>query len=101
MDFTYRIKNLPKNFPKDRRVLPINVGGCLYNYPMNEKLEALKTEILDLMKEIELAGISGSTDDPNGDPRLFRIGNLLTIFDTFYHKEYVEFAYEHFVIPEK
>lgn len=67
---------------------------------MNEKLEALKIQILDLMREIELAGISGRIDDPNADPRLFEMGNLLTIFDVFYHKEYVEFAKEHFTYPE-
>ena len=68
---------------------------------MNEKLEALKIQILDLMDEIKAAGISGSTDDPNADPRLQKIGNLLTIFDVFYHAEYVEFAKEHFEYPGK
>ena len=72
----------------------------MYNYPMNEKLEALKDQILALKLEIENARISGRIDDPNADPRLQEIGNLLTIFDVFHHAEYVEFAYKHFVISE-
>ncbi len=62
--------------------------------------EQLGQRILDLMAECNANGIEGKTDDPNADPRLFEIGNLLTLFETFYHKEYVEFAYKHFVIEE-
>ena len=72
----------------------------MYNYPMNEKLEALKDQILALKLEIENARISGRIDDPNADPRLFEIGNLLTIMEVFYYKDYVEFVNQHFVYPE-
>jgi hypothetical protein len=62
--------------------------------------EELGNKILALMAECNAQGIEGNTADPNGDPRLFEIGNLLTLFETFYHKQYVEFAYKHFVIEQ-
>ncbi len=53
--------------------------------------EELGNKILALMAECNAEGIEGNTADPNGDPRLF---------ETFYHKQYVEFAYKHFVIEQ-
>jgi hypothetical protein len=62
--------------------------------------EQLGQRILDLMAECNANGIEGNTADENADPRLQEIGNLLTMFDVFYHKDYVEFAHKHFVIGE-
>lgn len=60
--------------------------------------EELGNKILALMAECNAEGIEGNTADENADPRLQEIGNLLTLFETFYHKEYVDFAYANFVI---
>lgn len=62
--------------------------------------EELGNKILALMAECNELGIEGNTADENADPRLQEIGNLLTMFDVFYHAEYVEFATKHFTFSE-
>lgn len=59
----------------------------------------LETELLDLMASVDADKLNGTTDDPDGDPRLFRIGNILTILETFAWQDYKRIVIAHFNVP--
>ena len=62
---------------------------------MNE----IETEIRTLMAEVEAEEIHGSTDDEDGDPRLFRIGNLLSLLQVVDWEAYKRLVLDKFNVP--
>lgn len=74
-----------------------NVGGCMYNYPMNEKSIALQEKILATKAILEAENFTGSTEDENPDPRLTEMMNDLLILEVFYFQDYRNLVNTHFV----
>jgi hypothetical protein len=62
---------------------------------MNE----LETELYDLMASVEADKVNGNTADENGDPRLFRIGNILTMLEVFHWEDYKRIVIAKFNVP--
>lgn len=52
----------------------------------------LETEIYSLMAEVEAENINGNSTDENADPRLERIGNLLTLIQVVDWEAYKRLA---------
>jgi len=52
----------------------------------------LETEIYELMAECEAEGIKGNSTDENADPRLERIGNILTLLQVLDWEAYKRVA---------
>ncbi len=75
----------------------LNVGGCMYNYAMNEKSLALQELILATKAELEAEHFTGSTEDENPDPRLTEMMNNLLILEVFYFQDYKNLVNTHFV----
>jgi hypothetical protein len=62
---------------------------------MNE----IETEIRSLMAECEAEGVKGNTADEEGDPRLFRIGNLLSLLQVVDWEAYKGLVIDKFNVP--
>jgi hypothetical protein len=62
---------------------------------MNE----LETELYDLMAQAEAEGLKGSTTDENADPRMERIGNILTLLEVFHWEDYKRIVIAKFNVP--
>jgi hypothetical protein len=60
---------------------------------MNE----LETELLSIKAELEAENFKGSSEDENPDPRLTRVGEILTILEVFYWNDYKRIVQTHFV----
>jgi hypothetical protein len=56
----------------------------------------LETELLDLMASVEADKVNGSNDD---DPRIERIGNILTMLEVFAWEDYKRIVIAHFNVP--
>ncbi len=68
----------------------------MYNYPMNEKAQALIDAILATKNELEAEHFNGSTEDENPDPRLIEMMNNLLILEVFYFQDYKTLVNTHF-----
>ena len=81
--------------------IKINVSGSLYNGSIKQRtlMNEIETEIRSLMAEVEAEEINGSTDDENGDPRLFRIGNLLSLLQVVDWEAYKRLVLDKFNVP--
>ena len=62
---------------------------------MNE----LETELYDLMAQAEAEGLKGSTTDEDADPRMERIGNILTLLQVFHWEDYKRIVIAKFNVP--
>jgi hypothetical protein len=62
---------------------------------MNE----LETELYDLMAQAEAEGLKGSTTDEDADPRMERIGNILTLLEVFHWEDYKRIVIAKFNVP--
>jgi hypothetical protein len=62
---------------------------------MNE----LETELYDLMAQAEAEGLKGSSTDENADPRMERIGNILTLLEVFHWEDYKRIVIAKFNVP--
>lgn len=58
-----------------------------------------ETELYELMAEIEAKKVNGSTTDENADPRLERIGNLLTLLQVIDWEGYKRLVLAKFNVP--
>lgn len=58
-----------------------------------------ETELYELMAEIEAEKVNGSTTDENADPRLERIGNLLTLLQVIDWEGYKRLVLAKFNVP--
>lgn len=56
----------------------------------------LETELLDLMASVEADKVNGGIDD---DPRIMRIGNILTMLEVFAWTDYKRIVIKHFNVP--
>jgi len=62
---------------------------------MNE----LEIELYDLMAQAEAEGLKGSSTDENADPRMERIGNILTLLEVFHWEDYKRIVIAKFNVP--
>lgn len=62
---------------------------------MNE----LETELYDLMTAVQADKVSGSTTDEDADPRMERIGNILTMLEVFHWEDYKRIVIAKFNVP--
>ena len=62
---------------------------------MNE----LETELYDLMAQAEAEVLKGSTTDEDADPRMERIGNILTLLQVFHWEDYKRIVIAKFNVP--
>jgi hypothetical protein len=62
---------------------------------MNE----LETELYDLMAQAQAEGLKGSTTDEDADPRMERIGNILTLLEVFHWEDYKRIVIAKFNVP--
>jgi len=62
---------------------------------MNE----LETELYDLMAQAQAEGLKGSSTDENADPRMERIGNILTLLEVFHWEDYKRIVIAKFNVP--
>jgi hypothetical protein len=62
---------------------------------MNE----LETELYELMASVEADKINGNSTDENADPRLERIGNILTLLEVFHWEDYKRIVIAKFNVP--
>jgi len=62
---------------------------------MNE----LETELYALMAECEAENVKGNSTDENTDPRLERIGNILTMLEVFHWEDYKRIVIAKFNVP--
>jgi hypothetical protein len=62
---------------------------------MNE----LETELYELMASVEADKINGNSTDENADPRLERIGNILTLLEVFDWETYKRVVIAKFNVP--
>ena len=62
---------------------------------MNE----LETELYDLMAQAEAEGLKGSSTDEDADPRMERIGNILTLLEVFHWEDYKRIVIAKFGVP--
>lgn len=58
-----------------------------------------ETELYELMASVEADNINGSTEDENADPRLERIGNLLTLLQVIDWEGYKRLVLAKFNVP--
>ena len=56
----------------------------------------LETELYDLMASVEADNINGSNDD---DPRIERIGNILSVLEVCYWEDYKRIVIAKFNVP--
>lgn len=75
-----------------------NVGGGLYNGTMNkgDQMNELETELYDLMSAVEADRVNGGIED---DPRIERIGNILTLLEVFHWEDYKRIVIAKFNVP--
>ena len=59
----------------------------------------LETELYALMAECEAENVKGNSTDENTDPRLERIGNILTMLEVFDWEAYKRVAIAKFNVP--
>ena len=62
---------------------------------MNE----LEIEIYELMASVEADGINGNSTDEDADPRMERIGNILTMLECFDWEAYKRVVIAKFNVP--
>ena len=62
-------------------------------------MEKLETELLSLKAELEAENFAGSTDDENPDPRMTRVGEILSILEVFHWEDYKRILINNFEIP--
>jgi hypothetical protein len=62
---------------------------------MNE----LETELYDLMAQAQAEGLKGSSTDEDADPRMERIGNILTLLEVFHWEDYKRIVIAKFNVP--
>ena len=79
-----------------------NVGGGLYNGTMNkgDQMTEIETELYALMAECEADGVKGNSTDEDTDPRLERIGNLLSLLQVVDWEGYKRLVLAKFNVPE-
>ena len=59
----------------------------------------LEKELLSLKAELEAENFSGSTDDENADPRMVRVGEILSILEVFFWEDFKRIAIANFNVP--
>ena len=59
-----------------------------------------ETELYALMAEVEAENINGNSTDEDADPRLERIGNLLTLLQVIDWEGYKRLVLAKFNVPE-
>jgi hypothetical protein len=59
-------------------------------------MNALETELYDLMASVEADEVNGGIDD---DPRIERIGNILTLLEVFHWEDYKRIVIAKFNVP--
>lgn len=62
---------------------------------MNE----LEIELYDLMAQAQAEGLKGSSTDEDADPRMERIGNILTLLEVFHWEDYKRIVIAKFNVP--
>ena len=62
-------------------------------------MSELEAELLSLKAELEAENFAGSSEDENPDPRMTRVGEILTILEVFYWNDYKRIVIEHFEVP--
>ena len=79
----------------------MSVVGCIIVLS-NERLTMteLETEIYALMAECEAEGVNGNSTDENADPRLERIGNLLSLLQVVDWEGYKRLVLAKFNVPK-
>lgn len=60
----------------------------------------IETELYELMASVEADNITGSNDDENADPRLERIGNLLSLLQVVDWEGYKRLVLAKFNVPK-
>jgi hypothetical protein len=56
----------------------------------------LEAEIVELKAAVEADGVNGTNED---DPRIDRVGQILTILESFFWDDYKRIVIEHFNVP--
>jgi len=64
-----------------------------------DQMNELETELYDLMAQAEAEGLKGSSTDENADPRMERIGNILTLLEVFHWEDYKRIVIAKFNVP--
>ena len=59
-------------------------------------MNPLETELYDLMAAVEADEVKGGNED---DPRIERIGNILTLLEVFHWEDYKRIAIAKFNVP--
>lgn len=69
-----------------------------YNRTMNkgDQMNELETELYDLMSAVEADRVNGGIED---DPRIERIGNILTLLEVFHWEDYKRIVIAKFNVP--
>lgn len=72
-----------------------------YNRTTNrgEQMNELETELYDLMAQAQAEGLKGSSTDEDADPRMERIGNILTLLEVFHWEDYKRIVIAKFNVP--
>lgn len=75
-----------------------NVSGCVYNKTIKQRtaINELETELYDLMASVEADKVNGGND---ADPRIERIGNILTLLEVFHWEDYKRIVIAKFNVP--
>ena len=73
-----------------------------YNRTMNrgEQMTEIETELYALMAECEAEGVNGNSTDEDTDPRLERIGNLLSVLQVVDWEGYKRLVLAKFNVPD-
>jgi hypothetical protein len=59
----------------------------------------LETELYELMASVEADNIKGNSTDEDADPRMERIGNILTLLEVFHWEDYKRITIAKFNVP--
>ena len=59
----------------------------------------LETELYELMASVEADNIKGNSTDEDADPRMERIGNILTLLEVFHWEDYKRIVIAKFNVP--
>jgi hypothetical protein len=61
-----------------------------------DQMNELETELYDLMSAVEADRVNGGIED---DPRIERIGNILTLLEVFHWEDYKRIVIAKFNVP--
>lgn len=70
----------------------------MYNKTIKQRtaINELETELYDLMASVEADKVNGGND---ADPRIERIGNILTLLEVFHWEDYKRIVIAKFNVP--